>query len=423
MFSVAHAQMGGGSMTPNPTAAGKEKDKSAAADPNDACGVRKMTKKVDKPLLDAQKARTEKNWDLVIAKVNEAEAVPVEKSPYDMFWIREFRGIANVNLKKYPEAISDLVPGFDSPCMDAGDKVPRAKLLMQLAFQTKDYPKAIEFGKKAQELSPSDPDVGVYLANSYYISNDFVNTKAVSAAAIKQIEDSGQKPEETLYRILQSACLNLKDNDCVVAQIEKLVINYPKPSYWIDLINSLLRVSSNDKELLNVLRLSDGVDVMKEASQYTEMAQLALGQGLPGEAQAILEKGQQKGMFNEQREKDLANRVLSDAKQAVSLDKGTLDKQDASARAKPTGEADTKLGAAYLSYGQNDKAIEALQRGISKGGVKNPDEAGLLLGIAYLRSNNKPEAIKAFQTVKQNPAMTRIARMWLISAGEKVPAG
>ena len=422
IFSVAQAQMGGGSMTPNPTAAGKEKDK-AAADPNDACGPRKMTKKVDKPLLDAQKARGEKNWDQVIAKVNEAEAVPVEKSPYDLFWIREFRGIANVNLKKYPEALNDLGPGFDSPCMDAADKVPRSKLLMQLAFQTKDYPKAIEFGKKAQELNPSDPEVGVYLANSYYITNDFANTKTVSAAAIKQLEDSGQKPEETLYRILQSACLNLKDNDCVVAQIEKLVINYPKPNYWTDLINSLLRVSSNDKELLNVLRLSDGVDVMKEASQYTEMAQLALGQGLPGEAQAILEKGQQKGMFSEQREKDLANRIMTDAKQAATLDKSTLDKQDASARAKPTGEADVKLGAAYLSYGQNDKAIEALQRGIGKGGVKNPDEAGLLLGIAYMRSNNKPEAVKAFQTVKQNPAMTRIAKMWLISAGEKVSAG
>jgi len=185
----------------------------------------------------------------------------------------------------------------------------------------------------------------------------------------------------------------------------------------------LLRVSTNDKELLNVLRLSDGVDVMQEGSQYTEMAQLALGQGLPGEAQAILEKGQQKGMFTAQREKDLATRILADAKQAVALDKSTLAKQDASARSKPTGEADVKLGAAYLSYGENDKAIEALQRGIGKGGVKNPDEAGLLLGMAYLRANNKPEATKAFQTVTQNPAMARIAKMWLIKVGEGASAG
>jgi len=420
MFSLAQAQMGGGSMTPNASAAGKEKEK--AADPNDACGPHKMTKKVDKPLFDAQKAYTAKKWDEVIAKVAEAEAVPVEKSPYDLFWIHEFRGISYVNLKKYPEALADLVPGFESPCMEAASKVDRSKLLMQLAFQTKDYPKAITYGKKAQELSPSDPDIGVYLSNSYYITNDYENTRNVSAATIKQLEDSGKKPEETLYRILQSACLKLKDDNCVAAQIEKLVINYPKPDYWTDLINSLLRVSTNDRELLNVLRLSDGVDVMKDASQYTEMAQLALGQGLPGEAQGILEKGQQKGIFTAQREKDLANRILADAKQAVTLDKSTLDKQDAAARAKPTGEADVKLGAAYLSYGLNDKAIEALQRGIGKGGVKNPDEAGLLLGIAYMRSNNKPEAIKAFQTVKQNPAMARIARMWLINAGVNVTA-
>lgn len=414
-FSFAQAQMGGGSMTPNPTAAGKEKEK--AADPNDACGARKITKKVDKPLIEAQKARSAKNWEEVVAKTNEAEAVPVEKSPYDLFWIHESRGIANVNLKKYPEALNDLGPGFDSPCMEAADKPARAKLLMQIAFQLKDYPKAVDFGKKAQALSPSDPEVGVYLSNAYYIVNDFENARSVSGATIKQMEESGRVPEETLYRILQSACLNLKDNECVVAQIEKLVIHYPKPSYWTDLVNSLLRVSSNDKELLNVLRLSDGVDVM-EASQYTEMAQLALSQGLPGEAQAIIEKGQQKSAFKEQREKDLSNRILADAKQAAALDKSTLAKQDASARAKPTGDADVKLGAAYLSYGENDKAIEALQRGIGKGGVKNPDEAGLLLGIAYMRSNNKPEAIKAFHTVKQTPGMTRIAKMWLINAGE-----
>ena len=112
----------------------------------------------------------------------------------------------------------------------------------------------------------------------------------------------------------------------------------------------------------------------------------------------------------------------ADAKQAVALDKSTLDKQDASARSKPTGDSDVKLGAAYLSYGMNDKAIEALQRGIGKGGVKNPDEAGLLLGMAYLRTNNKEEARKAFETVKQNPNMAHIARLWMMSV-EKGVAG
>jgi hypothetical protein len=132
----------------------------------------------------------------------------------------------------------------------------------------------------------------------------------------------------------------------------------------------------------------------------------------------VLERGIQKGAFTVARDKDHATRLLADAKTAVALDKSTLDKQDASARAKPTGDSDVKLGAAYLSYGQNEKAIEAINRGVAKGGVKNPDEAGLLLGIAYLRANNKPEATKAFQSVSKDPAMTRIAKLWMMNVGE-----
>ena len=102
------------------------------------------------------------------------------------------------------------------------------------------------------------------------------------------------------------AC-KLKDNDCVAEQIEKLVAHYPKPKYWQDLTNSLMRVSKNDKELLNILRLADGVGAMSEAREYIEMAQLAMGQGLPGEAQAMLERGMQKGAFTEARDKDHAD--------------------------------------------------------------------------------------------------------------------
>jgi tetratricopeptide (TPR) repeat protein len=392
----------------------------AAAPELEGCPVQKFTKKVDKPLIDAQKARNDKKWEEVLAKVTEAEAIPVEKNLYDQYWIHEFRGIAYVSLKKFPEALTELTHSFESPCMAPADKSARGKLLIQIAFEIKDYPKAIEISKK---VLPINSDAGELLATAYYLNNDFPNAKLATAAEIKRLEDSGKVPKEETYRVLQSACFNIKDMECVTAQTEKLVTHYPTPAYWNELINSLLRVSGNEKELLNILRLSDGTGVMKDAPHFTEMAQLALGQGLPGEAQAIIEKGQTKGAFTAQRDKDHATRLLAEAKQAVALDKSTLDKQDASARAKTTGDSDVKLGAAYLSYGENEKAIEALKRGIGKGGVKSPDEAGLLLGIAYMRTNNKTEAAKAFRTVTQNAGLKRIAKMWLINAGEAGTAG
>jgi Tfp pilus assembly protein PilF len=92
-----------------------------------------------------------------------------------------------------------------------------------------------------------------------------------------------------------------------------------------------------------------------------------------------------------------------------------LAQQEASAKANAAGNADVKLGAAYLSYGDTAKAIEALNRGIGKGGVRNSDEAGLLLGIAHLRAGNKPEAAKAFETVNKDPTLTRVAKLWMLN--------
>ena len=388
----------------------------AALAQTEACaggGKPTLSKKLDKPMDAVQKARAQKDWAGMLAKAQEADAVPIEKNEYDKFWIHELQGVAYANLKQYPEAVRELEAAYNSPCMPDADRAAREKLLLQLTYQSKDYAKAIEYGKKA--YASGDPEIGIYLGNAYYIQNDFENTRATMRDVISKLESSGKTPDEPTYRILQSACLQLKDNDCVVEQIEKLVKNHPKPKYWVDMTDALLRASKSDKELLNILRLADGAGALTDGPQYIEMAQLAMAQGLPGEAQAMLEKGQQKGAFSDARSKDHATRIMGEAKTAVANDKGTLDKQDASARAKPTGDADVKLGAAYLSYGETDKAIEAIQRGLSKGGVKDTDEAGLLLGIAYLRSNNKAEAEKAFQTVSKNPMMTRIAKLWLLN--------
>jgi tetratricopeptide (TPR) repeat protein len=381
----------------------------------------KLSKKLEKPMDDVQQARAAKDWAAMLANAKTVDAVPIEKTEYDKFWVHELQGVAYANLKQYPDAVRELEAAYNSPCMPDADKAARVKLLLQLSYQGKDYPKAVEWGKKAYE--GGDPEIGIFLGNAYYIQNDFENTRATMSDVIKKLEASGKTPDEPTYRILQSACLQLKDNDCVVEQIEKLVQYHPKPKYWVDMTDALLRASKSDKELINILRLADGAGALVEGPQYIEMAQLAMAQGLPGEAQAMLEKGQQKGAFGAARDKDHATRIMGEAKTAVANDKSTLEKQDAAARAKTTGDADVKLGAAYLSYGENDKAIEAIQRGLGKSGVKDTDEAGLLLGIAYLRANNKAEATKAFQTVTKNPTMARIAKLWQLNLNGPVAAG
>jgi tetratricopeptide (TPR) repeat protein len=309
----------------------KKADKVEQAPVNPACGSNKISKPMEKPMNAAQKAREQHNWEEMVAQALAADAAQPDKTEFDKFWVHELEGVAYANLKKYPDAIRELDASLNSPCMSDADKPSRTKLLMQLSYQAKDYDKAIDYGKRIYQPG-GDPDVGIYLANAYYVKDDYTNARTVMADVVSTMEASGKTPDEQTYRILQSSCLALKDEKCVVDLIEKLVAHYPKPQYWENLIDALLRSSNSDRELLNILRLSDGVGVMKDPGEYIEMAQLATAQGLPGEAQAIVEKGLQKGVFADAKEKEHANRVLGDAKTAVALDKTTLEKQDASAR-------------------------------------------------------------------------------------------
>ncbi len=377
------------------------------------CPGQKITKKVDKPIGAAEKAYQGKQWDEVIAKVAEAEALDIPKSDFDKYWMNEFRGRAYLSKQQYPEAFADLEASYNSICMVEAEKPARAKLLVQLAYQTKNYPKVVEIGNKAI-ASTYDAELASYVGNAYYATDDFPNTKTVMTKVIETQEGAGAKPEEITYRILQGACIKTKDNACIVDMLEKLVTHYPKPDYWQDLVSLMLGQTKNNVQLLNIWRVADGKDVLVDPAEYTEFAQLAISQGLPGEAQAALDKGFQKGVFAKTG-KESATTLLNEAKQAAALDKTSLDKQDASAKAKPTGDNDVKLGAAYISYAQYDKAIEVLKRGIAKGGVKNPDEANILLGIAYLRAGNKAEAATAFTAVNQDPTYARVARLWKLS--------
>src|SRR5690349_11346892 len=126
---------------------------STALAQTEACGggKPKLSKKLEKPMDAVQKAREQKDWATMLAKAKEVDAVPIEKTEYDQFWVHELQGVAYANLKQYPDAVRELDAAYKSPCMPDADRAARVKLLLQLSYQGKDYPKAIEYGKKAYE--------------------------------------------------------------------------------------------------------------------------------------------------------------------------------------------------------------------------------------------------------------------------------
>jgi tetratricopeptide (TPR) repeat protein len=382
----------------------------------------KMSKQIAKPMDAAQKAINARKWQEVLARVREAEDVKgYIRSAYDQFWMNEFKGFAYLSLRQEAEAARELEAGLNSPCMADSKKAERLKNLVGIYTNLRNYPKALEFGNRALKIS-RDPEVMVAVAQAYYLSGNNKESVRVMNELMNSLESGGKAPKEQHLLLVRSACDRAGDNACVARVFEKLVVYYPKPDYWENLMVALRKTETTDLQELNVMRLAVHVNVMKKADEYKEMAQLALEQKLAGEAQTVLEQGFAKKVFVDDRSKSVNERLLAAAKKEAAVDKAALAKNEAAAT---TGDLLVKVGAQYLGFGDAAKAAELIQKGITKGGIgageepavqaQKADEAYILLGIAHLRNNNKAEAAKAFKAVKRDATMARIAKLWVLN--------
>jgi len=376
---------------------------------------RTVSKGVAKSLQAAQAASKSKKWAECISQLHTAEGA-AGKTDYDTFIINELLGACAAGSGDYATAARALEASGNSEYLPAAQQGARLKTLMQINYTLKAYDKAIDIGNKAAKAGSIDNDMQTLLAQSYYQKGDYKATKAFTAEWIAAQEKRGQQPRESLLQINLDSCIKVKDEPCTTRTFEKLVTFYPKPEYWQNLMRSMFREGGDDKTKLNVFRLAVDVGSMRRGDDYAEMAQLAIEQGLPSEAQAALESGFARKVFTEQRDIDRNTRLLNAAKTKAATEKAGLAQADRAAAAGAKGDADVLVGESYLGAGQYAQAVTAIKRGLAKGNVANAAAAQTTLGIALLKSGAKADAANTFKAVKGDEAQQRLAKLWAFRA-------
>jgi tetratricopeptide (TPR) repeat protein len=381
-----------------------------------AAGKNTNSEKVAKLLQPAQEALKNKQYAAALAKIHEAQALP-DKTPFDAYTIAEFGCNANIGAANYPDAAKDCETRLNSSFMPEADVPQLTRALLALNFQLKNYDKAIEFGQRAIKGGFATEDNKNLVAQAYYLKGDYKDAMKQESALVDAQIHAGQQPKEDALKLVLSSCVKVEDTACQQHTMERLVAYYPKPDYWSQLLFSMRRATStNDTNTLQTYRLMNDVDVLKEAGDYNEMAQLALEAGSPGEAQKVLEKGFDKGAFSDQRVKDRNTRLLETVKKTAASDQAGLPKLEKDADAAANGVKSAAAGLAYYGYGQYDKAAELLGKGITKGGLSNESNTRLLLGISQFKAGHKDDAVKTFKAVKGDPALEQLAGLWVLHA-------
>jgi Tfp pilus assembly protein PilF len=292
------------------------------------------------------------------------------------------------------------------------------KTLAQLNSRAKNLPKAIEYGNRWIKASPNDTDAYYLVAQSYYQQKDCKNTVRVMQNGIEAARRNGQPAKENWLDMKLYCQSELKDKDGISETREQLVRNYPSRENWQNLLITVYNRPENDElTTLGYYRLMFDLDVLDKPDDYVAMSEIAITNGVPGEAVTVMEKGFTKKVLDST-PKSRHLRLLNNAKTQAETSKTALPTQEKEARASKTGEGDVGLGMAYLSYGQYDKAVEALRRGLQKGANRRTDEAQIMLGRAYLKLNQKDAARRAFKAVPDDSKLARVAELYDLHAAQ-----
>ncbi len=366
---------------------------------------------VGKPLKAAESLYKAHKYQEALAKVSEADAVS-GKTAYESYIIQRTRGSIAAAAGDRETAAKAFEAVIASGRASGGEQLKLIQAVAGLHYQAKDYAKAAQWAARYQKEGGNDPAMRTVLVQSYFLLNDCGNVS-------KLVGENGgsRRPTEQELQILANCYLKQKDSGGYVSAIERLVTYYPKREYWTDLLNRVQKKSGfSDRLALDVYRLKLATGNLTSASDYLEMAQLAIQAGFPAEAKAIVDKGYSANVLGTGKDAERHKRLRDLVAKTVAEYRAGQEKAENEALAAKSGDALVAVGYNYVAEGAPQKGLAFMERGIKKGGLKRPEDAKLLLGVAQVQAGARSRALQTLKGIHGNDGTADLARLWTLVA-------
>ncbi len=372
---------------------------------------------VGKPLQAAQVALRKRDFAGAMRDVNAADAVR-DKTPDETYVIDQMRAAVAQSSGDVAASISADDVLIASP-RTAGAE--RTRLLMAeagLAYTAHDYARTVTALERYFKAGGNDPQMHTLLIQSYYLLKDYPHAAQAQARQIAMEERAGQKPTENQLQLLAAVQQQSRDLNGFNATMVKLVQYYPKPDYWANLMQGL-RTNPNVPERLqyDVDRIRLAVGLLTSTSDFMDMAELAVQQGVPMQAQKVMAAGYVSGALGRDAGAPREARLKTLIDQTAAAKKASLSSDEAAAQAAPDGNALLLVGANAVDAGQAPQGLALMQAGIAKGGLVSVDDARLHLGLAQMDAGLKADAIRTLQTVGGTDGAADMAHLWILQIG------
>jgi len=388
---------------------------SAAADDS---AKPKISKSLSKPLSDAQKAFTAKDWPTMIANMKLAQAV-ADQTDYDKYIVNYYSGLAYYNSGDKAQATDFFVAAAESTAAPPEDRATALHIAIDLENQAKNYPKEIELGLMAEKAGALNSPAAAELAVAYYNTADYVNAKLYAQKSIDADAAAGKLGDRAAYQVVLMSQNRQKDVPGELATLGLMSKDFGDPEDWgnyIDVsLGTLPTLPSREISALYFYRLRLTVGAKTRADDYLLMCELSLGLRFPGEAQRSVQAGIKAGVIEQTQPKVAA--CMNKANAAVRTDEPALAAADAAAAKSPNATGDLSVAEDYYGYGRYADSVRVAQRAIGKGGPKAA-EAQLLVGVVQAVQGDAAAA-QSLAAVRGDAGLEKVAAAWTLYVTRK----
>jgi tetratricopeptide (TPR) repeat protein len=256
-----------------------------------------------------------------------------------------------------------------------------------------------------------NPNANAYvlLSQGYYQIKDYDKALFNVEKAISMYKEKDKLPKEQWYNLARFLYFEKNDINKTVDVLEELLKYYPKKQYWVQL-SHMYGEQQKDSEQLSAMETAYVQGMLDKSTEQVTMAYLYLNGEVPYKAARVMDKGLKNDSIDgKSRNWEIAGSAW---RQAQEIDKAIPAMEEAAAKS-DKGELYTRLGNVYLDGDRFKKAITALNKGLSRGGVKRPDTARLVLGMAYFNTKQYDKARKAFKAAGRDERSAKYANQWI----------
>ncbi|MGL4565136.1 MAG: tetratricopeptide repeat protein, partial [Halioglobus sp.] len=329
---------------------------------------------------------------------------------YELANVYNLYAFIHYSREDYAKALKAYMEVVAQPDIPLAMEINTKYTIAQLYFVQEQWQKGID-ALQGWFAITDKPNANAYilLAQGYYQLEDYDTALLNVEKAIDMYEAEDKLPKEQWYNLARFLYFEKGDLPKTVATLEELLRHYPKKDYWVQLSHMY---GEQQKEGLQLAAMDTAYvqGMLDKGQEQVTMAYLYLNSDVPYRAGKVMEKGLKGGTIEPtSKNYEIAASAWS---QAQELDKAILDMDQAAAKS-DQGELYVRLGNIYLDSDEYDKAITAINKGLSRGGVKRPDTARLVLGMAYFNSKQYDKAREAFKAAGRDERSAKYAQQWL----------